>query len=466
MIEDHYTVTDPPWPKLGHLPFSWEFTADKVNRVAFEQESVGQVDCTAARPVYRDKPVRDSPAAIRIRRDTCERWFALLLENLPRQEVDGREVCIRIGADMGGNDIKFGATDIDADRILLPELIKRPSLTTEGPQKTVGQMLEGIKAVLTELGANWSDVADISVTVPCPCTPKGAIIEVTNLGTADTKEMWQLPFSDLMTAAVKETADLDIPVFACNDANAAGQDDDFVRFGLSDRQRTSVFITTGTGLGGCTLMNGSVYFGLGQAGELGHVKSAVPPKYRERFAEAENAKCGCGGVQCVETVASLQGMMRRIEWALSESGTQFITRQLEDRGEKADAEVITTLRDLCKNQSPRKAAYEVRHFADGGKDCFCRWLLEDWAIMIGVLFSNLAPVLHPDLFIIGGGLTEMSKESRDWFIAIVNRVYEEINTQKSFSSQVGNCQITWSVTQDQGWRGAILMSIRAQEANG
>ena len=275
---------------------------------------------------------------------------------------------------MGGHDVKFGATDLDADQILLPELIKRPSLTIEGPQKTAGQMLEGIKAVLTELGADWSDVADVSVTVPCPCTPKGAIVEVTNLGTADTKEMWQLPFSDLMTAAVKETSGLDIPVFACNDANAAGQDDDFVRFGLSSRSRTSIFITTGTGLGGCTLMNGSVYFGLGQAGELGHVKIAIPKQYQERFTENRGVACGCGGHQCIEIVASLQGMSRRIQWAISESGVEFIGKQLEARGENPDAKVIENLRQLSK-ESPRLAAYEVRTFADQGKDAFCRWLL-------------------------------------------------------------------------------------------
>jgi predicted NBD/HSP70 family sugar kinase len=363
---------------------------------------------------------------------------------------------------MGGHDIKFGATNLKADELLLPELIKCPSLTSEGPSKSVVQMVAGIEVVLKELDAQWSDVADVSVTVPCPCTPAGTIIEATNLGSADTKEMWKLPFGDLLYSAIIETSGLEIPVFCCNDANAAGQDDDFVRFGSSKKLRTSVFVTTGTGLGGSTLINGQVITGLGQAGELGHVKPAIPVQYQARFANDTNPLCGCTGHQCTETMASLKGMIGRIEWALSDEGIALISKDLEARGEQVDQDVLAKLRGLCK-ESPSKAAYEVRTYADEGKDALSRWLLEDWAIMIGVLFANLAPVLHPTLYIIGGGMTEMSDQGKEWFIDVTRRVYDEVNGQACFKSEPGNCEIVWSVSQDQGWRGSILMAIRARQ---
>ncbi|MDX1565954.1 MAG: ROK family protein, partial [Phycisphaeraceae bacterium] len=385
----------------------------------------------------------------------------LLQESLTKKTQAGREVCLRIGIDMGGSDIKFGATTLDAQQILTPDLVKRPSLTADGPQKTIGQMLDGIEAILKQIDCDWSDLADIAVTVPCPCSAEGVILEATNLGTPKTKNQWRLPFADHLARAVAEASGETIPVFACNDANAAGQDDDFVRFGHSSEPRTSVFITTGTGLGGCVLFNGNVYFGGGQAGELGHIKPAIPAAYRDRFETDYGRRCGCGSEDCVESIASLQGLMRRMPWALGEPGAAFIAKDLARRGEKTDPQTLQKLREL-QSESDRRAAYEVRSFADRDRDAFCRWLLEDWAIMIGTLFANVAPVLHPDLFIIGGGLTEMSDEARDWFIGIVRRVYGEVNSQKSFTSSDQQCRIAWSVSTDQGWRGAILMAMRHQ----
>ena len=392
----------------------------------------------------------------------------MTLETLPQANIDGRDVCLRIGVDMGGSDIKFGVTNLEADLILLPDLVKLPSLTQEGPRKTISQILTGIEAVLSELGANWMQVADIAVTVPCPCSADGVILEVTNLGTPETKHLWELPFGDLLAEAVEEKAGCKISVFACNDANAAGQDDDFLRFGHNTDSRTSVFITTGTGLGGCVVVDGSVFYGLGQAGELGHLKLAVPEIYANRYSADPNPPCGCGGFQCVETRASLTGLIRRIGWALSDEGVALIRDELKAEGRKFSPETVAKLKDLYE-VGPKRAAYEVRTFADSHQDAFCRWLLEDWAIMIGALFASIAPVLHPNLFIIGGGLTEMSGESRDWFLGVVQNAYEQINAQRCFTSRqqsdrrTGNCEIAWSKSADQGWRGAILMGMRARK---
>ncbi|MCH2114255.1 MAG: ROK family protein, partial [Pirellulales bacterium] len=306
--------------------------------------------------------------------DLKKAQLILSLETLTKQTLDGREVCLRVGVDMGGSDIKFGATDLAADNILRPDLIKLPSLTEEGPQKTISQIVAGIQGVLEELGAAWTHIAGIAVTVPCPCSAGGAILEVTNLGTPETKHLWEVPFGELLAGAVRERAACSIPVFACNDANAAGQDDDFTRYGHKSDARTSVFITTGTGLGGCVISGGSVFYGLGQAGELGHLKVVVPASHANRFEADPNPACGCGGYQCVETRASLTGLIRRLGWALSEPGTAMIRNDLAGREESVNADVLMTLKRLYQ-LSPRRAAYEVRSHADRDQDPFCRWLL-------------------------------------------------------------------------------------------
>ncbi|QEG34923.1 ROK family protein [Bythopirellula goksoeyrii] len=384
------------------------------------------------------------------------------ISSLDKQLSQGRPVCLRIGVDLGGNDVKLGATDLTAQKLLLAELVKKPSLTQDGPQRTIGQIIDGIREVLEHVSADWKDVADIAVTVPCPCTHDGLILNVPNLGTPETKHLWEVPFGDLLAAEISKIAKCEIPVFACNDANAAGQDEVFERFGMSSDPRTIVFITTGTGLGGCVISDGGVFFGLGQAGELGHMKIGVPSAYADRFASDPFPQCGCGAKGCVESRASLSGLIRRLGWALTQEGKEFIHHDLENRGQRIDAEVFATLNQLYQ-ENVKQAAYNVRTFADKRQDSFCRWLLDDWAIMLGALFASVAPVLHPDSFIIGGGMTEMSEKARNWFISVVRESYGSVNQQSCFDSEPGNCEIDWSVSRDQGWRGAILMGMRAHQ---
>ena len=378
--------------------------------------------------------------------------------NKPAPTADSR---IWIGIDLGGNDVKLSATDYSAQGILVLDPIKVPSLTQEGPQKTIGQILTGVNQLLALLHTDWNAVASIAVTVPCPCSSEGLILNAPNLGTPKTKHLWQVPFGEHLATEVSKSAGHAIPVFACNDANAAGQDEDFERYGLSTAARTTVFATTGTGLGGCVVVDGKVFFGLGQAGELGHMKVAVPAAYAERFRADAYPQCGCGAIGCVESRASLSGLVRRIVWALSPDGADFIKQDLATRGQSIDPIVFTQLQELLRDGA-RKAAYQVRTFADQQQDAFCRWLLDDWAIMLGALFATVAPVLHPDLFIVGGGLTEMSPQAKQWFLGTVRESYAAINKQGCFDSQPGNCDIQWSVSRDQGWRGAILMGMRAQ----
>jgi len=194
----------------------------------------------------------------------------ILKNSIPTgKNMSGRNEPIRIGIDIGGSDVKFGATNSTAEKLLLDELVKRPSLATEGPTKTIAQVIDGIQAVLAELNADWSDVIDISVTVPCPCTSEGAIVEATNLGPPETKELWKLSFGELLAEEVQKLSGREIPVFACNDANAAAQDDDFVRYGSSKEFRTSVFVTTGTGLGGCVMIQWKCSFWYWPSGRVG-----------------------------------------------------------------------------------------------------------------------------------------------------------------------------------------------------
>ncbi len=94
-------------------------------------------------------------------------------------------------------------------------------------------------------------------------------------------------------------AALGVAVTLENDANAAAVGES--RWGLAaDRGwRNFVLFTLGTGVGGGIVLDGRLFVGPGGlAGEVGHL-----------VAEPEGLPCGCGQKGCVETIASVSGMI-------------------------------------------------------------------------------------------------------------------------------------------------------------
>jgi glucokinase len=81
-----------------------------------------------------------------------------------------------------------------------------------------------------------------------------------------------------------------------NDANAAALAEN--RYGVGQENPTFIMVTIGTGLGGAIVINNRLLEGAsGYAGEFGHIK-----------IENISRKCNCGGIGCLETVVSANGI--------------------------------------------------------------------------------------------------------------------------------------------------------------
>jgi N-acylmannosamine kinase len=92
------------------------------------------------------------------------------------------------------------------------------------------------------------------------------------------------------------------PVLLLNDAQAAAWGE-FVASGR--RPKNLLFITLSTGVGGGLVLNGGLFMGhLGLAGHVGHVSSSV------RALDGDSL-CGCGRLNCIETVASGAALSRQ-----------------------------------------------------------------------------------------------------------------------------------------------------------
>ncbi|PZS20665.1 MAG: glucokinase, partial [Pseudonocardiales bacterium] len=166
-----------------------------------------------------------------------------------------------------------------------------------------------------------------------------------------------------------------LPLVVANDANAAAWAE--YRFGAAQGQRVVVCVTLGTGIGGGLVVDGNLYRGaFGIACEYGHM-TLVP----------DGRRCACGNRGCWEMYASGRALARDARELVVES-PMAAERLLELAGSV----------DGLTGQVVTAAAAE----GDPAAEAICtttgRWL--------GRGLANLAAVLDPSIFVIGGGVSQ------------------------------------------------------------
>ncbi len=169
-------------------------------------------------------------------------------------------------------------------------------------------------------------------------------------------------------------AELKIPVFIENDANAAGWAE--YRFGAGRGSAHVVMLTIGTGVGGAIVANGELFRGgFGIGAELGH-SNFVP-----------NGKaCGCGQHGCLEQYGS--------GTALLNSAKELIAQNTQEGAR---------LRELA-SQKGELTGVEVYQAIQEG-DVGALRLLTELGQNLGLAVASLAAVLDPELVVIGGGVS-------------------------------------------------------------
>ena len=140
----------------------------------------------------------------------------------------------------------------------------------------------------------------------------------------------------------------------------AGKDEDFV------------FVLADTGVGVAIMLGGFPYVGPNQlAGEIGHVP--IP---------GVTLPCNCGNTGCLETVASVTGIIRRAEQRLSETAIPSVLRNSQE----------LTIQDLiAAAESGDKLSYQ---------------LMTEAGEALGTGLAITVNLLGPKLVVVGGILAE------------------------------------------------------------
>ncbi|ASU82292.1 glucokinase [Nocardiopsis gilva YIM 90087] len=172
------------------------------------------------------------------------------------------------------------------------------------------------------------------------------------------------------------TQRLELPVVVENDANASAWAE--VRVGAGRGVDDILVVNLGTGIGGAIILDGKLHRGrYGIAGEFGHM-TVVPGGHR----------CECGNRGCWEQYASGNAVTRDAR-ELAAADSPVARGLIQAVG--GDPALITgpLVSDLAREGD--RASVE---------------LLEDAGGWLGIGLANLAAAFDPELFIIGGGVSD------------------------------------------------------------
>jgi glucokinase len=183
-------------------------------------------------------------------------------------------------------------------------------------------------------------------------------------------------------AAARLRESLGVPAYLLNDARLAALGE--LHFGHGRDTADFVFVTLGTGIGGGVVSGGRLVLGaLGAAGEVGHQTIVV-----------DGPVCGCGNRGCLEALVSASALSRR-------------AAEIVRRGE---APILAA--------TLRQEEMSVKLLAASGEAAVQK-VLADGIAYLGVGIANLVTILHPDLVVLGGGLTGLGERLFEPLRAIV-----------------------------------------------
>ncbi|MCO6005706.1 ROK family glucokinase [Actinoallomurus purpureus] len=264
---------------------------------------------------------------------------------------------LTIGVDVGGTKVAAGVVD-DHGRIL--EKVRRPTPSTS-PHETarviaeVVDILRGRFGEVEAVGLGAAGFVDES---------RSTVLFAPNLAWRDE------PIKK------KVEGEVGLPVVVENDANATAWGE--AKFGAGRGEDHMVLITLGTGIGGGLILGGELYRGrFGIGAEFGHYR-VVP----------DGRRCGCGNRGCWEQYASGNALVAEAR-ELARVSPALAGRLLElgdGRPEGISGPEITEA---------------AREGDSAALECFrtvARW--------VGQGLADLAAILDPGAFVIGGGLSE------------------------------------------------------------
>ncbi len=262
-----------------------------------------------------------------------------------------------IGIDIGGTTVKLGLFTVDGELLDKWEVVTRKE---EDGKYILEDVAASIKDVLGEKEIEIQDVVGVGMGVPGPVLPNGYVEVCVNLGWRNKNPQTEL--SNLLNGILVKSG---------NDANVAALGEMWQGGGKG--YTDIVMVTLGTGVGGGVIIDEKIIAGKhGLGGEIGHI----------HVRDEEWEHCNCGGVGCLEQIASATGIAREARRKMETSDAPSSMRKY--------GEAITAKNVLDEAKDGDAMALEV---------------VEIVSRYLGLMLAQVAMTVDPEMFVIGGGVS-------------------------------------------------------------
>lgn len=277
-----------------------------------------------------------------------------------------------IGIDVGGTHIKFGVFDKSMKPLAEERFLTDKEMSAVELMDFLAQQ---VRSVLNKAGLALHDIRGVGAAFPSYIDFKrGVTLETSNILCLNDQ-----PVRDMLQER------LGVPVYVDNDGNVAALAEH--RLGAGRGYDDLIYATLATGIGGALILNGRLYRGMhGMAGEIGHMF----------VSDSTGYPCGCGVTGCVQSISSGLFMAR---YAMDRIKEGEESRILDYAGTLANIDMMAVGRALQMNDP---LALEV---------------VNRGAEYLGRMFHSLNQIFDINVFVYGGGITNLGHRFTDRMIA-------------------------------------------------
>lgn len=264
---------------------------------------------------------------------------------------------VRIGVDVGGTKIAYGL--FDDGGALLDRRKDATPIEADGPALSA-LILDGVRALIAANGVEERELRGIGIGMPSFLLYDEGYVCMTSA----MVNVRDFPMRDWFARHI------DVPVRIDKDSNLAALAE--LRYGAGRGSRNMIYMAVSTGIGCGLVLNGDVFRGsYGWAGEAGHM--LITPD--------EGLECGCRNRGCF------------MSWA---SG-RYIPQQLRIMGKG---------RRTVLDMNGALDGHALKQAVDAG-DALALYFLDQMAHYIALCCFNVYLLLNVNLFVFGGGLTNL-----------------------------------------------------------
>ncbi len=301
-----------------------------------------------------------------------------------------------IGADIGGTTVKLGMFSH------IGELMEKWEIPTRTENEGANILLDVAASIEEKRAEKNGNIMGIGVGVPGPITDDGTVLKCPNIH-------W--PVFNVKDRLIELTGVGNVKIG--NDANVAALGEMWKGGGRG--YDSIVMVTLGTGVGGGVILGGKILTGTkGAGGEIGHIKVELN----------ETDTCGCGGKGCLEQYSSATGIVRMAKKEM-----------------RQDSALAT------KDSLTAKGIFDEAKAGDE----YATYIVDKFAKYLGVALANIAHVVDPEAFVIGGGVSRAGD-------IIINKVESNYNDNVLFALRDKKFHLA-ELGNDAGIYGAVRMVL-------